>query len=167
MVGMSEGSSITNSGKEGISDRYINSLYYIDELSSLSEIGIKMNFRQALIGGYYSLLYKDNNDIVTPTSDYYLLYLYKKMVSNKIFSSYSDDENVRVYGECSKEYSGGIVIVVVNLYDSKSVEINSYDSNKIDLERNRYEYKISSFFSTLSIFFFFPIQFLFLLFNLF
>lgn len=139
---MGEGASIAMSGKENISDRYINTLYYIDELSSLSEIGININIRQTLVGGYYSLLSNEKNH--KPRPDYYILYLYKKLIGNRILSSYSNDENCRVYCECSKEYDGGIVIVIMNL-NNKSVEIESSNSSVIKLESQRYEYRISFF----------------------
>lgn len=139
---MGEGASIAMSGKENISDRYINTLYYIDELSSLSEIGISINIRQTLVGGYYSLL--SNEEHHKPRPDYYILYLYKKLIGNKILSSYSNDENCRVYCDCSKEYDGGIVIVIMNL-NNQSVEIETSDNSVIKLESKRYEYKISIF----------------------
>lgn len=138
---MGEGAAAAMSGKEGVTDRFISSFYYLDTLASLSVVGIKSQFRQALVGGFYTLLSQDESH--KPNSDYYINYLWNKLVGNKIINVTENEggnEEVRIYSQCSKQYNGGIVIEIINLRN-ETVEIKS---KNFDWLASRYEYRLTA-----------------------
>ncbi|MED6206042.1 hypothetical protein PIB30_023258 [Stylosanthes scabra] len=57
-----------NSGGLGISDTFVNSFWYLDELGIASRYNTKVYCRQTLIGGNYGLL---NTTTFSPNPDYY------------------------------------------------------------------------------------------------
>lgn len=134
---MGEGSTAFNSGRDNVTDRFINTFYYIDDLASLAQMGIKMQFRQALVGGFYTLLSRDDEHI--PNSDYYAMVLWRRLVGKKILLTESSEET-RVYSQCSREYDNGVVIEVVNIA-KEEVTINS---KTVDLFGERYEYRLTA-----------------------
>lgn len=137
---MGEGAAAYDSGHDNVTDRFVSSFYYVDDLAGLAQVGIQAQFRQAFVGGWYSLLERD--EYHEPNSDYYVMKVWRNIVGNKILKVSSSDNMVRIYSQCSSEYSGGIVIEVLNLLN-EAVNITSKDLNLDNLKRK--EYKISFF----------------------
>lgn len=138
---MGEGAAAAMSGREGVTDRFISSFYYLDNLASLSSLGIKAQFRQALVGGFYTLLSRDESH--KPNSDYYVNYLWNKLIGNKIINvtqNVGGNDEVRIYSQCSKEYNGGVVIEIINLRNV-TVEMKSNDFGYLN---SRYEYRLTA-----------------------
>lgn len=137
---MGEGAAACDSGHDNVTDRFVSSFYYVDDLAGLAQIGIKAQFRQAFVGGWYSLLERDESR--EPNSDYYVMKVWRDIVGKKILSTKSSDKMIRIYSQCSSEYAGGVVMEVLNLVN-EAVNITSEDIPFENYERK--EYRISFF----------------------
>ena len=90
-----EGAMAYNSGRQGVTNSFVGSLWYADLLGSLAKtqpIQHSVYCRQALIGGYYELV---SHETLDPNPDYWVAYLWKSFVGTRaigpILSSYRVD----------------------------------------------------------------------------
>uniref|UniRef100_A0A914E5Y4 Uncharacterized protein n=1 Tax=Acrobeloides nanus TaxID=290746 RepID=A0A914E5Y4_9BILA len=98
-----EASSCYNGGAENISDRYAASFLFTDMLGASAFYGLDKVLRQQWFDGYwhngsfshYALL--DVN--MRPNPDYWLAFLYKKLVGQQVYnvSTDSTDPHLRLY----------------------------------------------------------------------
>ncbi|MFA6507117.1 MAG: glycoside hydrolase, partial [Treponemataceae bacterium] len=68
-------------GEEGLSDSFVSTLWWLDELGLLAREGVDKLFRQALIGARYGLL---DQTTVEPRPDYFASFLWKKLMGEEV-----------------------------------------------------------------------------------
>ena len=103
-------------GEPGVSDQYINALWWIDQLGQLAKLDHKVVIRQNLIGADYALLNADG----TPRPDYYASLLWKKYMGQNVLKVNFDNEDspLRFYSHCSR-FGNGAVLLALNLTNEK------------------------------------------------
>ncbi|KAE9601927.1 putative glycosidase [Lupinus albus] len=143
-----------NSGGRNVSNTFVDSFWYLDQLGIASRYNTKVYCRQTLIGGNYGLL---NTATFTPNPDYYSALLWHQLMgktviaaSNDVFSPY-----LRTYAHCSKGRDG-ITLLLINMsnqthfiltvQDSKSFSGKNEDAKSIHVE-NSFFYHLKRTFS--------------------
>ena len=155
-----EGAMAYNSGRAGVTDSFVGSLWFANLLEAVAKtkpIAHSVYCRQALIGGYYELV---SHETLTPNPDYWVAYIWKKIVGTKAIGPIHspnrkdsvDISSMITFGCCEKpgrdsilvhsfcgRSDGDVVFIVINISDSKGIQLNvTIDSG------NRTEYLLQS-----------------------
>ncbi|KAL0926830.1 hypothetical protein M5K25_003081 [Dendrobium thyrsiflorum] len=89
-----------NSGSRLVSNTFLNSFWYLDQLGMASKYNTKVYCRQALIGGNYGLL---DLETFIPNPDYYSALLWHRLMGKDVLSiDVSGSSFLRAYAHCSK-----------------------------------------------------------------
>ncbi|XP_022751808.1 heparanase-like protein 3 [Durio zibethinus] len=109
-----------NSGQNLVSNSFVYSFWYLDQLGMASSYDTKTYCRQSLIGGNYGLL--DTTTFV-PRPDYYSALLWHRLMGSNVLSTrFSGTTSVRAYAHCSKQ-SQGITLLLINLNATTTVQV--------------------------------------------
>ncbi|KAJ6296265.1 hypothetical protein OIU78_024166 [Salix suchowensis] len=126
-----------NSGRNLVTNAFVFSFWYLDQLGMASSYDTKTYCRQSLIGGNYGLL--DTTTFV-PNPDYYSALLWHRLMGRNVLStSFSGTKKIRAYTHCAKQ-SEGITLLLINLDNSMTVEINVTFNNTSGLD-HKYTHK--------------------------
>nr|POF23814.1 heparanase-like protein 3 [Quercus suber] len=118
-----------NSGHNLVTNTFVFSFWYLDQLGMASSFDTKTYCRQTLVGGNYGLL--DTNTFV-PNPDYYSALLWHRLMGNDVLSTnFSGTNKVRAYAHCSKK-TQGITLLLINLDGSASVQVRVSAENATD-----------------------------------
>nr|XP_018678827.1 PREDICTED: heparanase-like protein 2 [Musa acuminata subsp. malaccensis] len=110
-----------SSGGKGLSNTFANSFWYLDQLGMVSRHHHKVFCRQTLIGGNYGLL---DHDTFVPNPDYYSALLWHRLMGTGVLeASHDGHAHLRSYAHCSKNTPGGVTLLLINLSDSITFEI--------------------------------------------
>jgi heparanase 1 len=89
-----------NSGGRHVSDTFIDSFWYLDQLGMSARHNTKVYCRQTLVGGFYGLLEKGT---FVPNPDYYSALLWHRLMGKGVLAVQTDGPpQLRVYAHCSK-----------------------------------------------------------------
>ncbi|KAG0601950.1 hypothetical protein M758_11G150300 [Ceratodon purpureus] len=114
-----------NSGKNLVSNAFVNSFWYLDQLAMSATFNTKAYCRQTLIGGNYGLL---NSTTFRPNPDLYSAILWKRLMGTVVLATTVEAKysQVRAYTHCqSGTTSGGVTMLLINLSNSTvSVNVN-------------------------------------------
>lgn len=106
-----------NSGGRHVSNTFIDSFWYLDQLGMSSKYNTKVYCRQTLIGGNYGLL---NTTTFVPNPDYYSALLWNRLMGKVVLSVEGNaSPSLRVYAHCSKGRKG-ITLLLINLSNHTS-----------------------------------------------
>ncbi|KAF4373109.1 hypothetical protein F8388_019291 [Cannabis sativa] len=112
-----------NSGRNLVTNAFVFSFWYLDQLGMAASYDTKTYCRQTLVGGNYGLL---NTNTFVPNPDYYSYYsalLWHRLMGNNVLStSFSGQAKLRTYAHCSKK-SKGITLLLINLEKSTAVQV--------------------------------------------
>ncbi|GAV60542.1 Glyco_hydro_79n domain-containing protein [Cephalotus follicularis] len=109
-----------NSGRNLVTNAFVFSFWYLDQLGMASTYDTKTYCRQTLIGGNYGLL---NTSTFAPNPDYYSALLWHRLMgSNVLSTTFSGTNNIRAYAHCSKN-SQGITLLLINLSNNTTVQV--------------------------------------------
>ncbi|BFG18927.1 hypothetical protein CerSpe_052010 [Prunus speciosa] len=109
-----------NSGHNLVTNAFVFSFWYLDQLGMSASYDTKTYCRQTLIGGNYGLL--DTNTFV-PNPDYYSALLWHRLMGNKVLStSFPGTKKLRAYAHCSKK-TQGITVLLINLDSNTTVQV--------------------------------------------
>ncbi|KAF5748161.1 hypothetical protein HS088_TW04G00111 [Tripterygium wilfordii] len=123
---VSEAGGAWNSGHNHITNAFVFSFWYLDQLGMASKYDTKTYCRQSLIGGNYGLL---NTNTFLPNPDYYSALLWHRLMGAKVLStSFSGTNKIRAYAHCSKA-SQGITLLLINLDGNTTVHIQVSTGN--------------------------------------
>ncbi|KAL3824542.1 hypothetical protein ACJIZ3_020571 [Penstemon smallii] len=137
---VSEAGGISHSGRDGVSNAFIFSFWYLDQLGLTSVYGTKTYCRQSLIGGNYGLL--DTNNFV-PNPDYYSALLWHRLMGSYVLSTnFTGTKMIRAYAHCAKQ-SNGITILLINLGGNTTVHAEIDINGKQESEMAREEYHLT------------------------
>lgn len=122
-VWVGEAGGAFNSGGKNVSDTFINSFWYLDQLGMAAKYNTKVYCRQTLTGGNYGLL---DTKTFLPNPDYYSALLWHQLMGEGVLSIGSDEPYLRSYAHCSKGREG-ITLLLINLSNKTEfrVEVQS------------------------------------------
>ncbi|CAN0870887.1 Heparanase-like protein 1 [Linum grandiflorum] len=122
-----------NSGGFHISDTFVNSFWYLDQLGLAATYNTKVYCRQTLVGGHYSLL---NTTTFVPNPDYYSALLWHRLMGKTVLGVTSTaSPYLRYYAHCSRGRQG-ITLLLINLSNSTRfiVNVRSSSSSALNLQ---------------------------------
>lgn len=109
-----------NSGRDRVSNAFVYSFWYLDQLGMASAHDTKAYCRQTLIGGNYGLL---NTTTFVPNPDYYSALLWHQLMGRNVLATkFTGTDMIRAYAHCAKQ-SKGITLLLINLDGSNSVQV--------------------------------------------
>ncbi|KAI5073746.1 hypothetical protein GOP47_0011759 [Adiantum capillus-veneris] len=110
-----------NSGHHLVTDAFIMSFWYLDQLGMSATYGTKSYCRQSLVGGNYGLL---NTTTYAPNPDYYSALLWHRLMgANVLEVKVSGSAFVRAYAHCAKG-SAGATLLLLNLHNQTTYSID-------------------------------------------
>ncbi|KAI3440586.1 uncharacterized protein J3R85_003352 [Psidium guajava] len=119
-----------NSGGQHVSDTFVNSFWYLDQLGMAAKYSTKVYCRQTLIGGNYGLL---NTSTFEPNPDYYSALLWHRLMGKGVLAIDSDASSfLRYYAHCAKGMEG-ITLLLINFSNMTSFTINVRNSKNYRL----------------------------------
>ncbi|XP_022728465.1 heparanase-like protein 1 [Durio zibethinus] len=119
-----------NSGGRHVSDTFVNSFWYLDQLGMASKYHTKVYCRQTLIGGNYGLL---NATTYVPNPDYYSALLWHRLMGKVVLAVDGDvSPFLRSYAHCSKGRAG-VTLLVINLSNQTNFIMNVQNSINLKL----------------------------------
>ncbi|KAB2076702.1 hypothetical protein E1A91_A06G057200v1 [Gossypium mustelinum] len=122
-----------NSGRNLVTNAFVFSFWYLDQLGMASKYDTKTYCRQSLIGGNYGLL--DTSTFV-PNPDYYSALLWHQLMGRNVLStSFDGTKKIRSYSHCAKQ-SEGIVVLFINLDKSTTVQAKLAFNSTMTLRHN-------------------------------
>lgn len=114
-----------NSGGRHVSDTFVNSFWYLDQLGMASRYNTKVYCRQTLVGGHYGLL---NTTTLVPNPDYYSALLWHRLMGKGVLAVGSNASPfLRSYAHCSKGRAG-ITLLLINLSNQTDFIISVQNS---------------------------------------
>lgn len=109
-----------NSGGKHVSNTFINSFWYLDQLGMAAKYNTKVYCRQSLVGGNYGLL---NTTTFAPNPDFYSALLWHQLMGKKVLPiDISGSTNLRAYAHCAKQRAG-IALLLINLSNSTGFNV--------------------------------------------
>ncbi|GLT85298.1 hypothetical protein SLE2022_034910 [Rubroshorea leprosula] len=115
-----------SSGRNLVSNAFVDSFWYLDQLGMAASYDTKTYCRQTLIGGNYGLL---NTATFVPNPDYYSALLWHRLMGSKVlFTNFTGTNNIRAYAHCSKQ-SKGITLLLINEDADTRVEVSVSTEN--------------------------------------
>jgi heparanase 1 len=103
-------------GQRGVSDRFVSSFWWLDELGRMARRGQPVVVRQALSGGDYGLM---DDATLTPRSDYWVSVLWKRLMGTTVLGAVVDEPLVPAYAHCTAAAAaappGSMTVVLLNL----------------------------------------------------
>lgn len=120
-VWLGESGNAQNGGEPGVSDVYISSLWYLDQLGQIARAGQAMSVRQTLCGSDYGMLADD----LTPRPDYWAALLWKRLMGPGVHHAQVDAEQpgrVRAYLHAGP--SGGLSALLINLHPRRAARFS-------------------------------------------
>lgn len=121
-----------NSGGHNVSNTFVDSFWYLDQLGMAAKHHTKVYCRQTLIGGNYGLL--DTNTFV-PNPDYYSALLWNRLMGKEVLEVVnSNAPHLRCYAHCTKD-KAGVTLLLINLSRQNQYRINmestAYTSSEV------------------------------------
>ncbi|ETI58647.1 glycosyl hydrolase family 79 N-terminal domain-containing protein [Marinomonas profundimaris] len=98
-------------GQAKLSDRFVSCFWWADQLGRGAKIGQKVMVRQSLIGGDYALIHRQS---LKPNPDYWVSWLWGKLMGECVFSVQSNDPFVQVYCHSAKK-EGKCTLLIINM----------------------------------------------------
>ncbi|PIN01871.1 Beta-glucuronidase [Handroanthus impetiginosus] len=117
-----------NSGHNLVTNAFVFSFWYLDQLGMSSSYDSKTYCRQSLIGGNYGLL---NTTTFVPNPDYYSALLWHRLMGRKVLATnFVGTNKTRAYAHCSKT-TVGITLLLINLDNTTAVQVGLSVENAI------------------------------------
>ncbi|KAG0470301.1 hypothetical protein HPP92_016464 [Vanilla planifolia] len=109
-----------NSGRNLVTNSFVSSFWYLDQLALSAKYNTKSYCRQSLVGGNYGLL--DTNTF-SPNPDYYSALLWHRLMGPKVLSTnFQGSKMIRAYAHCAK-HSNGTTLLLLNLDQMATTQV--------------------------------------------
>ncbi|KAJ8533909.1 hypothetical protein K7X08_007233 [Anisodus acutangulus] len=116
-----ESGGVFNSGRDLVSNTFVSSVWYLDQLGMSATFNTKTYCRQTLVGGNYGLL---NTTTFHPNPDYYGSLLWHCLIGRYVLSThFQGTKKLRPYAQCSKS-SDGITLLLINMHGGTTVNVS-------------------------------------------
>jgi heparanase 1 len=124
-IWLDETSNAQCGGAPGISDRFVSSLWWLDQLGKMARRGTPVVVRQSLSGADYGLLAEPSLD---PRPDYFASVLWRKLMGARALSVSVPKKAlplVRLYAQCaSADFpAGAVTVLAINLDAAAAPEL--------------------------------------------
>lgn len=130
-----------NSGRHLVTDSFISSFWYLDQLGMSARYDTKSYCRQSLIGGNYGLL---NTITFKPNPDYYSALLWHRLMGSKVLSTnFIGTRKIRAYTHCARD-SKGITLLLLNLDQRKTAYVQVSIDGADRIKETREEYHLTA-----------------------
>ncbi|XP_016563307.2 heparanase-like protein 1 isoform X2 [Capsicum annuum] len=101
-----------NSGGPNVSNAFVDSFWYLDQLGMAAKHHTKVYCRQTLIGGNYGLL---DTETFMPNPDFYSALLWHRLMGTGVLDvKSSGSPHLRSYAHCTKDRAG-VTLLLINL----------------------------------------------------
>ena len=97
-------------GQPGVTDRFEDIFWWLDQLGQLALLDHQVIIRQSLVGGDYALI--DRKTLI-PRPSYYASLLWKQYMGTKVAKVTSGNKKIRTYAHCADDK--GVSLLVLNL----------------------------------------------------
>ncbi|EAZ26032.1 hypothetical protein OsJ_09885 [Oryza sativa Japonica Group] len=139
---VSESGGVFNNGGELVSNTFINSIWYLDQLGMASKYNTKIFCRQTLIGGHYGLL---DTQTFLPNPDYYSALLWHRLMGREVLSvDINAPRKLRAYAHCRKQQQG-ITLLLINLSNTTGYNVTLQNDINVSLDKTASLHKHNSF----------------------
>ncbi|KAI3766889.1 hypothetical protein L2E82_16967 [Cichorium intybus] len=120
-----------NSGGRHVSDTFVNSFWYLDQLAMAAKYHTKVYCRQTLIGGNYGLL---NRTTFIPNPDYYSALVWDRLMGTGVLNveRVNIAPHLRTYAHCSKQKTG-ITVLLINLSNHTNFKLDVHNIMNMNL----------------------------------
>ncbi|KAJ9535247.1 hypothetical protein OSB04_un001661 [Centaurea solstitialis] len=139
-----------NSGGLHVSDTFVNSFWYLDQLAMAAKYHTEVYCRQSLIGGNYGLL---NKTTFVPNPDYYSALLWHRLMGTGVLEveRINAGPHLRSYAHCSKG-KAGITLLLINLSNQTEFQLKVHNILNLNLPTTKpktgtFSHRIKSTFS--------------------
>lgn len=128
-----------NSGRDKVTNTFVFSFWYLNQLGMASAHDTKTYCRQSLIGGNYGLL---NTTTFDPNPDYYSALLWHRLMGRYVLSTnFTGTNMIRAYAHCSKQ-SRGVTLLLINLDGNTTVQAElDFSGTSMPVHRRHRHYK--------------------------
>ncbi|KAI3759270.1 hypothetical protein L6452_06962 [Arctium lappa] len=126
-----------NSGGRHVSDTFVNSFWYLDQLAMAAKYHTKVYCRQTLIGGNYGLL---NTTTFMPNPDYYSALLWDRLMGTGVLdvNRRNIGPHLRTYAHCSKGKTG-ITLLLINLSNQTHFRLGVHNIMNMNQHTTQHE----------------------------
>ncbi len=105
-------------GARGISDRFVSSFWWLDELGQMARRGQPIVVRQSLSGSDYGMI---RDSTLEPNPDYWLSLFWKRLMGERVLEVSEEDSTLRTYSHCLKNSeTGGVTVMLLNIDRNRS-----------------------------------------------
>ncbi len=112
-------------GQKGVSDRFVSSFWWLDELGQMARRGQPIVVRQSLSGSDYGMI---RDSTLDPNPDYWLSLIWKRLMGETVLDASEDASTLRAYAHCLQDdVSGGVALVLLNLDRTRSTVVTLPD----------------------------------------
>lgn len=118
-------------GQEGLSDRWISSFWWADQLGQGAQLGQQVMVRQSLVGGEYGLL---DRETFKPRPDYWISFMWSNLMGHMVVPVMTDDPALRVYCHTSRDGKSK-TLMLINL----SPSMRKVSCSSVGRVTNQYE----------------------------
>merc|ERR1712226_1601597 len=114
---MGESGGLYNSGHDGLSNRFVDSFWYLKSMATLAQNRHNLHCRQSLLGGYYELVHYDpSKNTMTPNPSYFAALLFSKLMGRQVWKTQvdgSDNGLHQVFAHCQQQQQQ-LTLLVLN-----------------------------------------------------
>jgi hypothetical protein len=108
-------------GEPGLSDTFVSTFWWLDQLGSLARHGQQLQVRQDLVGADYGLLRASD---LSPNPDYWSSLLWKRLMGPTVYAVNvsGGDELVRAYAHATPGGTG-VTLLLLNLSETRTAQV--------------------------------------------
>ncbi len=96
-------------GQPELSDRWVSSFWWADQLGMGARLGQKVMVRQSLVGGDYGMIARLT---LKPRPDYWVSWLWGQLMGTDVFNVESSSPHLRAYLHSSKTGEGKVLLLI-------------------------------------------------------
>jgi heparanase 1 len=106
-------------GAPGVSDVFVSSLWWLDELGKMARRGTPVVVRQSLTGADYGLIAEPS---LEARPDYFASLLWRQLMSERVLRASVAKPSLRVYAHCARG-SAGATLLAINLDAAQPIDL--------------------------------------------
>ncbi|KAH0458361.1 hypothetical protein IEQ34_013676 [Dendrobium chrysotoxum] len=130
-----------NGGHNLVTNSFVSSFWYLDQLGMSANYDTKSYCRQSLIGGNYGLL---NTTTFEPNPDYYSALLWHRLMGPKVLATdFIGTKKIRAYTHCARD-SNGITLLLLNLDPIETTYVQVSIKSVEFTNKTREEYQLTA-----------------------